>query len=129
MKRIPKLVLWLVLSSLAAFGARANTAPMAEVQAANALICGTADQAKRFVTLHPDFQRALDTVNETGTDSNCLAAVIAYIPGKALDRVEQKDATYVVTEILIVGVGTPYGMLKVEPSVVYTVLKVNEETA
>ena len=34
-----------------------------------------------------------------------------------------------VTEIVIVGVATPYGMLAIEPSVVYTLLKVEEERA
>ena len=127
MKQIPKLILWLILSSLLAFGAKAQQVTTDEVKSSNALICGTADQAKSFVTLNQDFQRALATVNESGAESKCLAATIAYIPGKSMERVEHKDATYVVTEILMVGVGTPYGMLAVKPSVVYTVMKADEE--
>ena len=44
-------------------------------------------------------------------------------------RVRNKDGSYAVTEILIVGVATPYGFLPIEPSVVYTLLKVAEEKA
>jgi hypothetical protein len=46
-----------------------------------------------------------------------------------MERVKSKDGSYDVTEILIVGVATPYGMLAIEPSVVYTLLKVTEEQA
>jgi len=46
-----------------------------------------------------------------------------------MDRVRNKDGSYAVTEILIVGVATPYGFLPIEPSVVYTLLKVTEEKA
>lgn len=128
-----KLVLWVVLCSLLAFGAKAQglqqQEPQQDVQAANTLICGTADHAKRFVTLNQDIQRALAEVNDSGRSSSCLMAAIAFIPGKQVDRVAHKDGTYAVTEILIVGVGTPYGMLATEPSVVYTVVKVSEEAA
>ena len=59
--------------------------------------------------------------------SACLVAGIAYVSGKQIERVRSKDGSYDVTEIMIVGVATPYGMLAIEPSVVYTLLKVNEE--
>jgi hypothetical protein len=126
MKLLSKLILWMFLSLMLALGAKA-----AEVQASNALICGTAEQAKNFVATNQDLQRALTaTVNDAApTNSHCLVAGIAYVAGKQIERVEHHDGTYMVTEILIVGVATPYGMLAIEPSVVYTVLKVNEEAA
>ena len=119
-----KAIVWAILSSLAALGAKAD-----DIKASNALICGTADHARQFMAHHQDFQGALAKVNEPGAATNCLAATIAYIPGKAVDRVERKDGIYVVTEIMIVGVGTPYGMLASQPSLAYTVLKVDEESA
>jgi hypothetical protein len=128
MKLFPRLVLWLILSSLLAFGARAQGVTSQEVRTANTLICGSADHAKKFVSQNHDLQQALATVNRATTaESSCLVAPIAYVAGKQIDRVERTEATYMVTEIMIVGVGTPYGVLAIEPAVVYTVLKVDEE--
>ncbi|HEV3409303.1 MAG TPA: hypothetical protein VG095_03355 [Chthoniobacterales bacterium] len=123
MKLLPRLVLWLILSSLLAFGAKAQ-----EVRTANTLICGSADHAKQFASQNQDLTQALATVNRAPNgETSCLVAPIAYVAGKQLDRVERREATYMVTEIVIVGVGTPYGLLAIEPAVVYTVLKLDEE--
>jgi len=138
MKPISKLVLWLLLTSLLAFGAKAQDmqrqthrqAPAHEIRTSSAIICGSIENAKTFVTRTPDLSRALAAVNDsTGADTSCLVAPIAYIEGKQVARVERTDGVYAVTEIMIVGVATPVGMLAIEPSVVYTILKVHEEAA
>ena len=126
---IPKLILWACITSLLAFGAKAQDAKH-DVKVANTLICGTADDTKRFLQSSENLQRALSTVNDgTNSSKSCLVAPIAYVAGQQFDRVERSEGTFIVTEIMIVGVATPYGMLAIKPSVVYTALPVHEEAA
>ena len=138
MNLFAKFVVWIVLSFLAAFGAKAQGVSSHDVQAAKLLICGTAEKAQHFAAQNQDVQAAIandEAVNSgkgkgaTGASSACLVAGIAYVSGKQIERVQSKDGSYDVTEILIVGVATPYGMLAIKPSVVYTLLKVEEERA
>jgi hypothetical protein len=135
MNLITKVIVWIVLSLFAALGAKADDTRSQNVQAARMVICSSAEKAQNFAAQHQDVQAAI-TKDETssGKDANgagsaCLVAGIAYISGKQIDRVNSKDGSYHVTEIMIVGVATPYGMLAIEPSVVYTLLKVDEERA
>jgi hypothetical protein len=135
MNLVTKVIVWLVLSLFAALGAKADDAATRDVKAARMVICSSAEKAQSFAAQHQDVQAAIAKDESTsGKDANgaggaCLVAGIAYISGKQMDRVQNKDAFYDVTEILIVGVATPYGMLAIEPSVVYTLLKVDEERA
>lgn len=119
--------LWLVMSSFAVAGAQAEDG---KVQTAAALICGTAQQARDFAAEHPEnLQAALPAANVHGPKGPCLFAQVAFVANRTMDRIERKDVTYAVTEIVIVGVDTPYGVIAVRPNVAYTVLKVKEETA
>ena len=130
MNAITKVIVWIVLSLFAALGARAQDVRSQDVQSAKLVICGTAEKAQHFAARNQDIQAAIAANNEaSSTSAPCLIAGIAYISGKQMDRVRNKDGSYAVTEILIVGVATPYGFLPIEPSVVYTLLKVAEEKA
>jgi len=139
MNLFTKVVVWAILSSFVAVGAKAQTAapgaPSQDVQAARLVICSSAEKAQQFATQYQDVQAAISNdetssgKDASGATGACLVAGIAYISRKPMDRVRMKDGSYDVTEILIVGVATPYGMLAIEPSVVYTLLKVEEEAA
>jgi hypothetical protein len=130
-----KVVVWIVLSSFVALGAKAREAPARDVQSARLLICSSAEKAQSFAAQNQNLQAAIADDGEAAkTDAStassaCLVAGIAYISGNKMERVQSQDGFYDVTEILIVGVATPYGMLAIEPSVVYTLLKVTEEQA
>ena len=129
-----KIAVWVVLSSFVVVGAKARDASSPDVQAARLLICDSAEKAQNFAAQHQDLQAAMADDGKTGGKASgasaiCLMAGIAYISGKQMDRVLSKDGAYDVTEILIVGVATPYGFLAIKPSVVYTLLKVVEEAA
>lgn len=135
MNLFAKVVVWIVLSSFVAWGAKAREAPDRDVQSARLVICSTAEKAQSFAAQNQDVQAAIANDSQaTKTDAStassaCLVAGIAYISGNKMERVQGRDGAYDVTEILIVGVATPYGMLAIEPSVVYTLLKVKEEQA
>jgi hypothetical protein len=126
---MPKLGLWLSLAFLLTIDAGTLKAEH-EIKTGTTLVCGSAADAKQFLATNENLQQAL-TDNDDGSkaDSACLLAPIAYIAGKGMDRVEHSAGTFIVTEILIVGVGTPVGVLAIKPAVVYTVLPVPEEAA
>ena len=89
------------------------------------MICATAADAKNYATTHQDaIQRAIE---REVTGKACVVAKIAFVPGKQSDRIEQKDAIYAVTEITIVGVSTPLGVLGLRPSLAYTLLRLQDE--
>jgi len=92
---------------------------------ADIVICATAADAKNYATTHRDaIQTAID---RTIDGKACVVARIAFVPGKQSDRIEQKDATYAVTEIMIVGVSTPLGVLKIAPNHAYTLLRLPDQ--
>src|SRR5262245_53135634 len=118
MNLFTKVVVWAILSSFVAVGAKAQTtAPNAsqDVQAARIVICASAEKAQQFAAQYQDVQAAISNdetssgKDASGAASACLVAGIAYISGKPMDRVTGKDGSYDVTEIVIVGVATPYG--------------------
>jgi hypothetical protein len=134
MNLFTKAVIWVVLSSFVAVGAKARDENSKDVQAARLVICDSAEKAQHFAAQHHDLQAVIADNNATNKDASgapntCLVARIAYISGKQMDRVQNKYGPYDVTEILIVGVATPYGLLAIEPAVVYTLLKVDEDAA
>jgi len=91
------------------------------------LVCATAADAKNYATLH---KNAIRSAIEGEIDAKaCLIAKVAYLPGKQTERIQDKDTTYVLTEILIVAVKTPYGMLRMRPNLAYTLMPVDEEKA
>jgi hypothetical protein len=92
---------------------------------ADVVICATAADAKNYASRHKDgIQRAIE---RTIDGKACVVARIAFVPGKQSDRIEHKDATYAVTEIMIVGVSTPLGVLGVSPNMAYTLLRLQDE--
>jgi hypothetical protein len=102
-----------------------GSAQAQDVRKGDAVICATLADARAYAATHQDkIQNAIDS--ETHAKA-CLVAKIAFVPGKVTDRMQQKDATYMVTEILVVAVGTPYGYLSIHPSLAYTLLKLDEK--
>jgi hypothetical protein len=92
---------------------------------ADVVICATAADAKNYAATHQDaIQRAIE---RTIDGKACVVAKIAFVPGKQSDRIEQKDATYAVTEIMIVGVSTPLGVLRMPPNLAYTLLRLQDQ--
>lgn len=118
----PKFLFGIALSSFLTVSAQAQ-----DVRTGDALICASAGDARDYAATHQDkVQTAIDSETD---GKSCLVAKIAFVAGKQTDRLQQNDATYIVTEILVVAINTPYGYLKIHPSVAYTLLKLQEERA
>jgi hypothetical protein len=115
----------LVSAALASLPLALGASAQPAVTTDNVVICATAADAKNYAALHErDIKSAIE--RETNAQT-CLVAKIAFLPGKQIDLVEDRDATYAVTEILIVAVSTPYGLLKIGPNLAYTLLRLPEE--
>ena len=139
MNRVCKLVLCTAASVVLAAAAHAqglkeHDTVGKDLHVSDGLICGTAEQAKKFFATHEDAFDGPDAgaINSSSLDQDkneCLVVGIAFIPGKQLDRVRHKEQTFAVQEILIVAIATPYGMQKITPDLAYTIVKVDEEGA
>jgi hypothetical protein len=92
---------------------------------ADVVVCATAADARSYAATHKDAIQNAIAGEITG--KACVVAKIAFVPGKQSDRLEQKDATYAVTEIMIVGVSTPLGVLGIPPNLAYTLLRLQDQ--
>jgi hypothetical protein len=91
----------------------------------NVVICATAADAKNYAAVHKhDIKNAIERETNAKT---CLVARIAFLPGEQIDLVVDKDATYAVTEIVIVAVSTSEGLIKIGPNLAYTLLQLPKE--
>jgi hypothetical protein len=118
-------VVRLLFSVCALWSPPASAQPAATL--ADVVICATAADARNYATMHHDaIQRAIEAER---TGKACVVAKVVFVPGKQSDRIEQKDAIYAVTEITIVGVSTPLGVLRMPPNLAYTLLRLQDERA
>ena len=125
MRVISRILFGAALASLPLASSLSASAPQPAVMTDNVVICATAADAKNYAVAHQhDIKNAIDSQTDAKT---CVVAKIAFLPGEQTDRIEDKDATYAVTEILIVAVSTPYGLLKMRPNLAYTLLRLPEE--
>jgi hypothetical protein len=92
---------------------------------ADVVVCATAADAKDYATTHKDAIQ--NAIASEITGKACVVAKIAFVPGKQSARIEHKDATYAVTEIMIVGVSTPLGVLGIPPNRAYTLLRLQDQ--
>jgi hypothetical protein len=92
---------------------------------ADVVVCATAADARSYAATHKDAIQNAIAGEITG--KACVVAKIAFVPGKQSDRLEQKDAIYAVTEIMIVGVSTPLGVLGIPPNLAYTLLRLQDQ--
>lgn len=127
---VPKILIWIVLWVIAACAAHATDAQVtdAHVRTDRLPLCASVEKAQQFASKTDNLAAAIAS-DDVGAAQPCLVANIAYISGRPIERLRSHDAGYELTEILIVGVATPFGYLSVTPSLVYTLVKVDEEAA
>jgi hypothetical protein len=122
MRNFSKLLIAAALSTLPSAFAQAEM--QSDVKEDNVLVCATPADAASYAATHKDAIQS--SIAGQADEKACLVTKVLFIPGKQSDRIEHNDATYAVTEILIVGVKTPYGILRTRPNVAYTLMRLNE---
>jgi len=127
MRNFSKLLIAAALSTLpSAFAqsAFAQAEVQTDVKEDNVLVCATPADAKSYAASHKDAVQS--SIAGQADEKACLVTKVVFIPGKQGDRIEHSDATYAVTEILIIAVKTPYGVQRMRPNVAYALLRLNE---
>jgi hypothetical protein len=100
-----------------------------EVELGPSLICNTENQAERFNALYDgDAQAAISAVNSEMHDPTACGLVnAAYVRGRQLATARNKDTTFGVVEILVVGIVDEEGSVEsVTPAVFYSLFAVEE---
>jgi hypothetical protein len=121
----------LVTSAFAGDSPSGEPRPALPIEYGKGLVCHTQEQAEQLVArLGTDIDAATSTVNAGEHDGDaCGIASLAFVRGGDLETVRNKDATFQIVEILVVGVETPKGFQAVVPAVFVALRKVNEYAA
>ena len=99
-----------------------------EVEVGTGLICDTQQQAEQFVTGFTGNTAATLAAINQGSMA-CAVVAVAYVRGAQVSVVRNRQGTFSVTEILVVGVPTPAGIQPVTATKQYTLFKVAETEA
>ena len=99
-----------------------------EIEVGTSLICDTQQQVERFVTLYDgDAQSAVNGVNAAEHNPTaCAVSTMAYVRGRQLARARNKDTTFQIVPILVLGVVTEEVVESVTPAPFFTVFEVEE---
>jgi len=122
MRNFSKLLIAAALSTMPS--ALVHAQVQGDVKEENVLVCATPADAKSYAASHKDAVQS--SIAEQADEKACLVTKAFFISGQQSDRIEHRDGTYAITEILIVAVKTPYGVLRMRPNVAYTLLRLNE---
>jgi hypothetical protein len=118
----------LLLPSVLFLGIPAQ-AEQVEIELGPSLVCKTEKQVERFIALYDgDVSAAMHAVNaETHDQTACGVANTAYIRGQQLATARNKDRTFSIVQILVVGVADDEGGVEsVTPAVLYSLFPVEE---
>jgi hypothetical protein len=116
----------LLVPSVLCFGPAAQAQ---EVQLGPSLICNTEKQVERFIALYDgDTQAAVNAVNSEVQDPTACGVVnTAYVRGRQLATARNKDTTFGVVEILVLGIVDEEGSVEsVTPAVFYSPFAIEE---
>ena len=112
-----------LLSLLAGYPAQAQ-----DYEHGTALLCDSQKQVERYVALFKGEQQStVDAVNTEEQDPTaCGLATVAFMRGPDLGTARNKDSTFQIVRILVVGVDTPDGLRPVRPTPYFSAFEVVE---
>jgi hypothetical protein len=116
----------LLVPSVLFFGPAAQAQ---EVELGTSLICNTEKQVERFIALYDgDAQAAINAVNSEVHDPTACGFVnTAYVRGRQLATARNKDITFGVVELLVLGIVDEEGSVEsVNPAVFYSLFAIEE---
>ena len=99
-----------------------------EVEVGTSLVCDTQEQVERFVALYDgDAQSTANSVNAAERDPTaCAVSTMAYVRGRQLATARNKDTTFQIVPILVLGVVTEAGVQSVTPARFFSVFEIEE---
>ena len=99
-----------------------------EIQVGTGLVCDTQQQVERFVALYDgDPESTVSTVNaEEHNPTACGMVTMAYVPGPPLATARNKNLTFHIVQVIVVGLVTSEGVHAVKPAHFFSVVEVEE---
>jgi hypothetical protein len=100
-----------------------------EVELGPSLICDTEKQVERFIALYDgDAQAAINAVNSEVHDPTACGLVnTAHVRGRQLATARNKDITFGIVQILVLGIVDEEGSVEsVTPAVFYSLFAIEE---
>ncbi len=116
----------LVVLNILFFGTAAQAQ---EVEIGPSLICDTEKQVQRFIALYDGDTRAtINAVNREAHDATaCGVVTTAYVRGPQLANARNKDKSFSIVQILVVGIADDDGSVEsVAPAVFYSLFPIEE---
>lgn len=117
------LVRLLLLAILLSF--RPVTVQAQETETGTGLLCDTAEQVEQTIKLYDSIgSHAIERVNiEANNPVACAVSSVAFVRNKTVKTVGNRQGTFDIVEIVILGALTPVGIQPVNPTVQYTTFK------
>lgn len=105
-----------------------NTRKTQEAEIGTGLLCDTQEQVERFISLYDgDTQDTVKKVNDAeGDPAACAVVAMAYVRGRTLATAREKDKTFQIVPILVLGVVTDSGVESVTPSAFFSAIEIEE---
>jgi hypothetical protein len=99
-----------------------------QVEVGTSLICNTREQVERFVALYDgNSESTVNSVNAAVHDPTaCAVSTMAYVRGRELATARNKDTTFQIVPILVLGVVTESGVESVTPAPFFSVFEIEE---
>jgi hypothetical protein len=108
-----------------------SPSPVDEIQVGTALVCDTQQQVERYVAVYDgDAATAVRTVNAQEHDPNaCVMASMAYVVSPPVETARNKNATFQIVKVIVIGLVTDEGVQPVRPAPFFSILEVDERVA
>jgi hypothetical protein len=99
-----------------------------DVEVGTSLICDTQAQVERYVSLYDgDAESTVNSVNaEEHNPTACAVVTMSYMRGRQLARARNKDTSFQIVPILVLGLVTEEGVKSVTPAPYFSVFTVDE---
>lgn len=99
-----------------------------DVEVGTGLICDTQEQVERYISAYDgDAQSTVDSVNAAEHDPTaCGMATVVFVRGRQLAISRNKDKTFQIVPILVLGLVTEEGIKSVEPAPFFSGFEIQE---
>ena len=99
-----------------------------DVEVGTSLICDTQAQVERYISLYDgDAESTVSSVNTAEHNPTaCAVVTMSYMRGRQLAQARNKDTSFQIVPILVLGLVTEEGVQSVTPAPYFTVFTIDE---
>ena len=99
-----------------------------DVEVGTSLICDTQAQVERYISLYDgDAESTVNSVNTAEQNPTaCAVVTMSYVRGRQLARARNKDTSFQIVPVLVLGLVTEEGVREVAPAPYFSVFTVDE---